>query len=245
MYFYDPHSALEVRASRNPQLRRDNLETIQHSMSEVNAFVDKFRQVHSILNQLSETERNLPAYLRYNSSSDRRRYNLPTADEIAVVIPGDGTKASGMRDIILHLRGNNELMKISECHPAYLPLHYVLLFPYGELGWEPELKKWDVNHKRPSNDRLTQMQFYSYRIFERPTEYSTILRVGKLFQEFIVDAWAATEQNRLAFYKLNQEKLRCELYQDLNDIGPDDLNPNQIGQRYILSSSFIGSPRHV
>ncbi|XP_058208347.1 uncharacterized protein LOC131321380 [Rhododendron vialii] len=32
---------------------------------------------------------------------------------------------------------------------------------------------------------------------------------------------------------------------DLTDIGPDGLNPDQIGQRFILPSSFTGSPRHM
>ncbi|KAG5520645.1 hypothetical protein RHGRI_033280 [Rhododendron griersonianum] len=142
--------------------------------------------------------------------ANRRRYSLPTADEIVVVIPGDGTKASGMRDIILHLRGDNGLMQINECYPAYLPLHYVLLFQHGEFGWEPNLRQWDVHNDRLANERLTQMEYYSYRSFERLTEYSTILRAGKLFQEFLVDAWATTEQNQLIYYKLNQgpDKIR-------------------------------------
>ncbi|XP_028079903.1 uncharacterized protein LOC114281590 [Camellia sinensis] len=89
------------------------------------------------------------------------------------------------------------------------------------------------------------MDFYSYRLFERPTEYSKILRGGKLFQEFLVDAWVATEQNRLTYYKLNQRKIWSELYQDLSNIDLDDLGPNQIGQRFIFPSSFIGSPRHM
>ena len=181
LYIYDPDSALEIRSRKNPNLRMDVLKTIQDSLLQVNAFVDKFRQAHAILHQLDSTGHNLPAHLHYNSTTDRRRYNLPTTDEIAIVIPGDGTEVSGMRDIILHFRGNNELMQINECHPAYLPLHYALLFPYGELGWEPELKLWNVQYDRPSTDRLTQLNFYSYRLFERPTEYSTILRGGKLF----------------------------------------------------------------
>ncbi|KAI8554873.1 hypothetical protein RHMOL_Rhmol05G0130700 [Rhododendron molle] len=69
--------------------------------------------------------------------------------------------------------------------------------------------------------------------------------VGKLFQEFLVDAWAATEQNRLEFHKLNQEKMRTGLYQDLTDVGIDDIGPDQIRQRVVLPSSFIGSPRHM
>ncbi|KAG5556990.1 hypothetical protein RHGRI_007292 [Rhododendron griersonianum] len=157
LYIYDPNSALDIRNSRNPKLRRDVLGTIQDSLLQVNPFVGKFRQAHAILNQLAEREQTLPAHLHCSPSIDRRRYNLPTADEIAVIIPGDGTKASGLRDIILHLRGNNGLMRINECHPAYLPLHYVMLFPQGELGWGPDFKQWDVSNDEASTDRLTQL----------------------------------------------------------------------------------------
>ncbi|KAG5549150.1 hypothetical protein RHGRI_014498 [Rhododendron griersonianum] len=107
---------------------------------------------YAILNQLASTGRHLPAHLHYSSAKDRRRFNLPTTDEVAIVIPEDGSESSGMRDIILHLEGNNGLMRINECHPAYLPLHYVLLFPRGELGWEPDLKQWDVNRDQPSSE---------------------------------------------------------------------------------------------
>ncbi|KAG5539463.1 hypothetical protein RHGRI_019865 [Rhododendron griersonianum] len=245
LYIYDPAPALEVRSRRNQHLRKDVLQTIQETLLQVNPFVEKFRQAHAILDQLGVAGQTLPAHLHYSSSKDRRRYNLPTADEIAIVIPGDGTKACGMRDIILHLRGDNQLMQINECHPAYLPLHYVLLFPRGELGWAPDMKQWDVKNNRPTEERLTQMEFYSHRLFERDTEYSTILRGCKLFQEFLVDAWAATEQNRLTYYKLNQSRLRTSLYHDLADIGPDGLNPDQIGQRMVLPSSFTGGPRHM
>ncbi|KAF7127851.1 hypothetical protein RHSIM_Rhsim11G0017500 [Rhododendron simsii] len=247
LYVYDPDSALAIRNRRNPQLRRDVLQTIQGCLSEVNAFIGKCRQAYAILNQLALTGRHLPAHLHYSSTKDRRQFNLPTTNEVAIVIviPEDGSKSSGMRVIILHLEGNNGLIQINECHPAYLPLHYVLLFPRGELGWEPDLKQWDVDRDQPSSERMTQMQYYSYRLFECLDEYSTILRGRKLFQEFLVDIWASTEQNRLTFHKFNQGKLHAELYQDLRDIGLGDLGPNQIGQRVVLPSSFIGSPQHM
>ena len=107
------------------------------------------------------------------------------------------------------------------------------------------MKQWDVLHDRHTTARLTQMQYYSYRLFERPTEYSSILRAGKLFQEFLVDAWAATEQNRLTYFRLSQRKLRVELYQGLTYVAADGLGPDQVGKRMILPSSFIGSPRHM
>ncbi|KAF7150782.1 hypothetical protein RHSIM_Rhsim02G0030300 [Rhododendron simsii] len=245
LYIYDPESALNARNNKNPHLRRDVLKTIQDCLLTFNPFPEKFLRAFEILNQSESVGQNLPAYLHYSSSTDRRRYNLPTANEIAIILPGDGTEKSGMRDIVLHLRGNNGLMRVNECHPAYLPLHYVLLFPRGELGWEPEMRHWDVRSKQYTDNRLTQMEFYSFHLFQRNLEYSTILRGGKLFQEFIVDAWAATEQNRLNFHRLNQGKIRSELYQDLADIDPDGLGPGQVGKRLILPSSFPRCPRYM
>jgi hypothetical protein len=57
------------------------------------------------------------------------------------LIPQDDERPQGVRDIVLQLRreGNN-LECINKCHPAYLPLHYVLLFPYGELRWHVGLQ---------------------------------------------------------------------------------------------------------
>ena len=77
-------------------------------------------------------------------------------------------------------------------------------------------------------NNLNQLQFYSYHLFERSTEYSTNLRVGKLFQKFLVDAWATIEQNRLNYNRLNQGRLRVELYKGLTDIGADGLRSEQV-----------------
>jgi hypothetical protein len=216
LYIYDPAFALDVRCRRNEHLRRDVLQTIQDTLLTYNPFSQKYLRAYEILNQPEMSTQDLHVHLHYQKSTDRRRYNLPTADEVAIILPSTGTNISRLRDIVLHLRGNQGFMQISECHPAYLPLHYVLLFPRGELGWEPEMRLWDVSRSQfMETDRLTQMYYYSYRLFQRDCEYSTILRGGKLFQEFIVDVWASTEQNRLGYIRHHQDNLRSELYQDL------------------------------
>ncbi|KAF6157515.1 hypothetical protein GIB67_004453 [Kingdonia uniflora] len=137
-------------------------------------------------------------------------------------------------------------MQISECHPGYLPMHYVLLFPTGQLGWSVYLKHWNVAANAwYSTKKLSQWEYYCYRLFQRTTEYSPILRGSKLFQQFIVDAWASTEQNRFRYVRLNQNNLRSELYGALTDIVTADLDPNQIGQRVVLPSSHTGSARSM
>ena len=79
--------------------------------------------------------------LRFDKRCDRRRYNLPTAgtSEIAAILPGSGDVLTHFRDIILH-RLDGGLQQISELHPFYPALHYVLLFPTGQLGWHPDLE---------------------------------------------------------------------------------------------------------
>ena len=76
-----------------------------------------------------EEHNTLQVSLHLRECTDGRRYNLPTVDEIAAVIPGDGSEDVGeLRDIVLHLHEDG-LQCISHLHPSYLPLHYVLLFP--------------------------------------------------------------------------------------------------------------------
>ncbi|KAF6151212.1 hypothetical protein GIB67_037420 [Kingdonia uniflora] len=135
---------------------------------EYNPFVRIYRQANEVLNDaysIDNQDVNVYAHLHYCSRTNRR-YNLPSTNEIAVILPGDGHESSSTRDIVVYFRGEHELMRISECHPTYLPIHYVLLFPHGEMGWEPEMKKWDVNYNGPATKRLKHMDYYSH-----PTEY--------------------------------------------------------------------------
>jgi len=61
-----------------------------------------------------------------------------------------------------------------------------------------------------------------------------------------VDAYAVIEQNRLKYLRLNQKKLRADLYQGLQDaIVAGDNNVAPIEQKIILPSSFTLGPCHM
>jgi hypothetical protein len=60
-----------------------------------------------------------------------------------------------------------------------------------------------------------------------------------------VDAFAQIENNRLQFHRNNQAKLRAELYDGLQDAVADGTDLTEVGQRIILPSTFVGSPRHM
>ena len=79
--------------------------------------------------------------------SDRHQENLPTGNEIEIINPNEYA-ATGCRDIVLAERNSNRLTFINPNNTAYMPLHYVLLFPHGEQGWHWALQLQNNNRRR-------------------------------------------------------------------------------------------------
>ena len=69
---------------------------------------------------------------------DHRRYNRPTASEVAIIMPGTSEEQVNKRDIVLQAR-SGQLKRISELNSAYCPLRYPLLFLNGQQGWHPDM----------------------------------------------------------------------------------------------------------
>ena len=73
--------------------------------------------------------------IRSEGTPNSRRYNMPTGPDVAVIMPGVGHgEEVASRNIVLHARSCG-LNRITEIHRAYDALHYVILFPLGEDGW--------------------------------------------------------------------------------------------------------------
>ncbi len=147
--------------------------------------------------------------------TDLRRYNAPTANEVSALMVGGDVVEANARDIVIRSI-NGYFQRVSPLHSAYAPLHYVLLFPDRRNGWHdsiPDGFQWDgfgfiqddenaIGGRRGSA-RVTMLQFYTYILQHRVNE-KWILRAGRLLQQFIADAYACTEQNRLKFIRKNQ-----------------------------------------
>ncbi|GKC92713.1 putative PIF1 DNA helicase/replication protein A1-like protein, partial [Tanacetum coccineum] len=73
-----------------------------------------------------------------NPLRDGRQYNLPTTFEVAALIVGYFDSTEDKRDIILHCQ-DGDFKRISELHPSYLALHYLLFFPYGEDNYRSDI----------------------------------------------------------------------------------------------------------
>jgi len=164
--------------------------------------------------------------LHFDKSCDRCHYNLPTAasNEIAVILPGSEDKPQGDRDIIPRKK-DGSLMRIDTRHPFYVSLHYVLLFPTGQLGWHPHIEykagemvpdegENNEGQVQPSKKRkyITQSEYFAYHLHPRFEESPHIFMAGKLLQEYIVDAWALCEQACLLWIQTHQKELRAETY---------------------------------
>jgi hypothetical protein len=183
--------------------------------------------------------------------NDPRRYNLLTVNEVGIILPGGEDLEGDYRDIIVHLRpqyyhnthdgqDHLQLHRIDEAHAAYAPLHYVILFPYGEAGWYQGLSL------RGNSKCITLLQYTAYRIHARPQEFSTILRACRLFQTYLVDMFASIDQERLRFIQSQQHKLLITMLNGIEDAlthNDDHVDLNQLGEHIILPSSYIGGPR--
>jgi len=104
--------------------------------------------------------------------------------------------------------------------------------------------KESKHHKKHHN--VTMAKFYGYRLQHQDTNGIALLRGDRLRQRYIVDVYVVAEQNRLRYLRLNQKKIRVDLYQGLQDaIVVGDNSVVAIRQRIILPFSFIRSPRHM
>ncbi|PBL03182.1 hypothetical protein ARMGADRAFT_1094064, partial [Armillaria gallica] len=137
LYIYEPRDSIDHRCHNNHDLRRDTITLLETILRTHHQYALIYRYAAEILEQYGDSS-NKTITLRVDPTSDKRTHNLPTADEVAVILP-DCSSLSEYRDIILHRR-DGPLKRIHSNHPAYAPLQYVLLFPYGENGWHPELR---------------------------------------------------------------------------------------------------------
>ncbi|XP_019158039.1 PREDICTED: uncharacterized protein LOC109154766 [Ipomoea nil] len=179
-------------------------------------------------------------------NKDAQTYNLPQFSEVAALIVGDLDPNMGERDILVESR-SGIFKRISELNPAYLPLQYPLLFPFGEDGYREDIKFSGVEQQsRPGCIRISPRKYFSYYIQDRKNEMSTLLFARRLLQQFLVDAYTMIESGRLVYVRTHQRSLRCESYKCLTDaLTRGELDPSAQGRRIILPSTFTGGARYM
>ena len=237
LYILDSREALHHRMQRNSGLDPDVMYRLGGLISDTHRWAHVFKQANEVF-QASNAEQ-VSLHLTVNQNQDSRRYNLPTSDEVAAVIPGDVSQGSSSRDIVLHRRSGS-LSRVNEGSPMYESLQYPLFFIHGEEGYHYDLKMSPTNRRR-----LSRTDYTAYHIQQRRHEFSLLLHGGRLFQQYLVDMWAAADQNRLSYLRFNQSEIRATLYQGLSDAISSNIDLHNVGQRTVLPSSYTGGPRYM
>jgi len=125
LYIYDTQHEIQNRLHIIPSLDATILASLQQMLDEVNPYVTTFRQVRHILEQTPPPS-TLSMVIKADRVKDPRCYNIPTADEVAAIMVGDGQQPEpSYRDIIISLHDGHR-KRVSELHRSYIPLHYVL-----------------------------------------------------------------------------------------------------------------------
>jgi hypothetical protein len=90
-------------------------------------------------------------HLILESGADRCYKNLPTSNEVTVLIPDEYTDTSRRNLVLIVRKAGYEYLQIytvNIIYIVYISLYYVLLFPYGDPGWYYELQLQDCTGTR-------------------------------------------------------------------------------------------------
>jgi hypothetical protein len=194
-------------------LTRDIMQSLQTMLHECNPYASIYQ---TAMERLQGGAVELSLRLLNDRHTNLRRSNAPTTNEVGALMVGGNVDEVNARDIVIRSI-NGYFQRVSPLHSTYAPLHYVLLFPNGHNGWHDGIPlngfQWDGSGfiqddknavgGKCGSARVTMLQFYAYILQHRINE-KWILRAERLLQQFIVDAYACTEQNRLKFIRENQ-----------------------------------------
>jgi hypothetical protein len=164
IYFHDQAYQIKRRgkiflnANLSPNIIRD----IQNMLYTINPYVQKYRHASEFLK--SDPTLDLQIVLFQDEKADKRRFNTPTADEVAAIVIGSNEqRINYSREIRLYKKSsdNNILQIISDDHSALDPLSYPILHPYGDQGWAYRLyRKFAISKSKNTennNEKISEI----------------------------------------------------------------------------------------
>ncbi|XP_074374440.1 uncharacterized protein LOC141714843 [Apium graveolens] len=193
-----------------------------------------------------------------SSASGRPNHIAPSNEVVGFIITSPYAK--GCRDTVIDSRVDG-LQRIFETDPRFMQLQYPLFFPHGNIGYYREIplnrpvkhSKRDVEvtesedpDEKGARKYITMREFYNYKLMIRLSEGLTPHLGGRLWKQYIVDAFTVIEQYRLDWIRDHQTTIRSDLYHNIRDaMQKRDRNPSNIGKAIILPASFTGSTRYM
>ncbi|KAL8115589.1 hypothetical protein AgCh_022185 [Apium graveolens] len=93
---------------------------------------------------------------------------------------------------------------------------------------------------------LSLKDYYSYSFQVRQWDGLTPRLGGRLFQQYLVDAFSTIEQTRLWWFRTHQTTIRNELYSHICDsVRRGDVDASNTGKGVILPAGVVGSKRYM
>ncbi|GJR91995.1 DNA helicase [Tanacetum coccineum] len=247
LYIYDTANEVKNRMAHfggehESGLKKEIVEGLIEFLDNHNALVQLFRTARD-----KYLESDIPNFkVKLYNVVGTRQYELPTPYIVGAIVFGGSALTENDFDLIVEEHSRYP-QRVNKLHPCYMSLQFPLLFVYGEEGYHKGLKMADspgVTTK--GKGQMTMNVYYSYQLHERLNHYNLLPRGGKLFQQYVVTAYCAIEQNRLDYIRQNQSEIRNEYLSGLYDaIMRGDRDGSDLGTRLVLSGSFTGGPRYM
>ncbi|XP_074347026.1 uncharacterized protein LOC141685847 [Apium graveolens] len=170
----------------------------------------------------------------HNSSASGRPNHIAPSNEVAGLIV-TSLYAKGYRDTVIDSRVDG-LQRIFETDPHFMQLQNPLLFPHGDMGYCREIPlNRPVKHSKRDIE-VTES--------EDPDEKGLTPHLeGRLWQQYVVDAFTAIEQYRLDRIRDHQTTIRSNLYHNIKDTMQKGIKIHPI----LVKQSFspLHSPDHM
>lgn len=251
LYIYDIDNevdnrirALDIYENTDGQLDPVIVSSLIDMFNEHNPLVQQFRHARDSL-RLSGDD-SIGIRIVGARPGDPVQYNLPTCDELALLVVGDFSLDTYKRDIIVHNK-SDDLRRISPLHPAFMALQYPLLFPYGERGFQVDVPYTvvDPNDSR-TRSKITMQDYFRYYFHYRKHQPNPYLKCGRLSSQIKVDARACIDECRIQYILDHQADLRIDTLQGVADaVASGSIDANDIGKRIILPASYTGGRRYM
>jgi len=144
LYILDTAEATRQRmeGSENRECDQNVMKKIANLLQNINFYAQAYKSMYEVENEEIQRARAagrevkpFTMRLRHERSKDYRRYNLPTANEVAVVFEDEDGQPPYNRDFCVHLRNTYSTKRISILNSHLDPMVYPILFPKCDEGW--------------------------------------------------------------------------------------------------------------
>jgi hypothetical protein len=130
---------------------------------------------------------------------------------VGLLLNGGGDRCS----VVIPQMSDGSLVIVPDLDPYYQPLHFVLLFPFGDPQWGTHLDRAVTNSRKRgrANAPVSLFDYLRFHVQRRvPPTGCSIHAFGRLFEEWVVDCYLQNENQKLRYLNSVQSKFRRDQF---------------------------------